>query len=161
MEKTVGRRRLNADIRSKYSPLPGEKIGFPRGRAAFERFPRIPGKGRRCVCPSSILLSKTFLRSFSPGLVALRVRGTRESCGAKAKRELAGRETRVSNVAAFPRSGGGESADSAAFFRTIDARQNSRPSSIFFHHPSLLLLHSSPWRGGKSGTASVRDAAFT
>lgn len=78
-----GRRGLNA---SKYSSLPfdaarfdgGEKIGFPRGRAAFERFSRIPG--RRYV-PRVSSRKRFFDRS--PGLVALRVRGTTESCGAK------------------------------------------------------------------------------
>lgn len=53
----------------------------------------------------------------------------------KAKRELAGRETR------FLAAGDPDRADSAAFFRTIDARQNFRPSLP----SSLYFLPSSPF----------------
>lgn len=53
----------------------------------------------------------------------------------KAKRELAGRETR------FLAAGDPDRADSAAFFRTIDARQNFRPSLS----SSLYFLPSSPF----------------
>lgn len=53
----------------------------------------------------------------------------------KAKGELAGRETR------FLAAGDPDRADSAAFFRTIDARQNFRPSLP----SSLYFLPSSPF----------------
>lgn len=106
--------------------MAGRRSGF---RAAFERFSRIPG--RRYV-PRVSSRKRFFDRS--PGLVALRVRG-RSRAEPKAKRELAGRETR------FLAAGDPDRADSAAFFRTIDARQNFRPSLS----SSLYFLPSSPF----------------